>query len=216
MLKILSGCYSLYSRCFRQACFLAVMFIECIFFLFHSPYVDLFGKESSVDTKQHSCMFHKLQGKKQLSFIFQLFSLVSAECNHTHTHTHTCRISEVQRFVCCQFSSCFISAHCDLFLCMLIVKKGLFVFCVHSVFQIYTRTEHSKITVQKTNTICICFYGDVKTLQGGQILKCLLAKSTAFKLSKLCLCVWSVCGKEEWIKRKKKDFSPPLSVVKDF
>lgn len=56
-------------------------------FFFHSPYIDLFGKESSVDTKQHSCMFHKLQDKKQLSFIFQLFLLVSVERNHTYTHT---------------------------------------------------------------------------------------------------------------------------------
>lgn len=105
MLEILHGCYSLISCSFRQACFSAVTFIECVFFLvwvcffFHSPNVDLFGKDSSVDTKQHSCMFHKLQDKKQLSFIFQFFSLVSVECNHTHMQnlrsTKICLLSQI-------------------------------------------------------------------------------------------------------------------------
>lgn len=177
-------------------------------FFSHSPYVDLFGKESSVDTKQHSCMFHKLQDKKQLSFIFHLFSLVSVECNHTHAESQKYKdlctvsfhpISLVHTVIC--FCICWLWI------------KGLFAFCVHSVFQIYTRTttEHPKSTVQKTNTICICLYGDVKTLQGGQKLKCLLAKSTTFKLNKMCLCVWSVCRKEEWSKINREKRFPPTS-----
>lgn len=93
-------------------------------FFFHSPYVDLFGKDSSVDTKQHFCMFHKLQDKKQLSFIFQLFSLVSVECNHTHAES--LKYKDLSTFTN-QFSPHLISAHCDLFLYMLIMKKGVFI-----------------------------------------------------------------------------------------
>lgn len=79
--------------CSRQACMAAVYLQKA--FLSHSPHVDLSGNKPSVDTKPHPCMFHKLQDKEQLEFLFQLSSpVVSAEHAHTQSHsTEVCVLS---------------------------------------------------------------------------------------------------------------------------
>lgn len=64
---------------------------------------------------------------------------------------------------------------------------------------IWIATEYPKrMVLQKSNTTCIYLYGDVKTLQGGQMPTCLLAEPTIFKLKKES---WA-CAFEEFVARK--------------
>lgn len=81
-------------------------------FLFFILHMQIYLGKSLVLTQSNilACFINsRIKSNYHLFFSFSHQSVLSAT-------THTCRISEVQRFVYCQFSPHLISAHCDLFL----------------------------------------------------------------------------------------------------